>query len=331
LKRVRDAGLVGMGGAAFPTHVKLNPPKGKTIEFVIANAAECEPYLTVDKQTMEESPDRLVDGMLIAMQITSALKGIIALEENKKELIPALEKAIGEKASGKIEITVCKTKYPQGGEKNIVQATVGREIPSGGLPADIGCVIQNVGTLCAISDAFRLGKPLIDRALTVSGLGLENPQNIVVPIGTVIKELEGETIKPKADEVVKVIAGGPMMGTSMPNSDFPVGKNTSGVLYLTAKETYVVEETPCLGCGKCTEACSCRLNPVLIVRALKAEDTAKAIKFGLLDCVECGACAYVCPAHIALVQHFRVGKALARQQKAAADAKAKAAAEKGGK
>ncbi|MDR3311955.1 MAG: electron transport complex subunit RsxC [Spirochaetaceae bacterium] len=324
-KRIHDAGIVGMGGAAFPTHVKLNPPKGKVIEYVIANAAECEPYLTVDKNTIQETPDRLIDGMLICMHITSAPKGIIALEENKKELEPLLAQTIVEKgASDKVSVCMCKTKYPQGGEKNIVQSTVGREIPSGGLPADIGCVIQNVGTLCAISDAFRLGKPLIERALTVSGMGCENPQNIRVPIGTVIADLEGETIK-HSDDVVKIISGGPMMGMAMQSTNFPVQKNTSGVLFLTARETDVSPESPCLGCGRCTVYCSCRLTPVMIVRSLKAGDTDAAIRFGLLDCVECGAWSCVCPAHIALTQHFRIGKAIVREQRAAAMAKAAAA------
>lgn len=317
LKRVHDAGIVGMGGAAFPTHVKLNPPAGKQAEYIIANAAECEPYLTVDKHTMEETPARLIDGLAIVMHSTGASQGIIALEANKTELIPVLEKAIADGGyAGKIEVRLCKTKYPQGGEKSIVKAVLGREIPSGGLPVDVGCVIQNVGTLCAISEAFREGKPLIERALTVSGGGCETPKNIRVPVGTVIADLIPDTVK-ISPEVVKVISGGPMMGVAMPSSNFPVAKNTSGVLFLTAAETDTRSESPCLGCGKCVSYCSCRLTPVLIVRALKTSDIDAACRFGLMDCVECGSCAYVCPARIPLIQHIRVGKALVRNTRAA--------------
>jgi electron transport complex protein RnfC len=317
LKRVHDAGIVGMGGAAFPTHVKLNPPAGKKAEYILANAAECEPYLTVDKHTIEENPAKLIDGLAIVMQITGAPHGIIALEVNKKKLVPVLGKEIESvKYSDKIEVRLLKTKYPQGGEKNIVKATLNREIPSGGLPVDIGCVIHNVGTLCAISDAFREGKPLIERALTISGGGCETPKNVRVPIGTVIADLAPDCVK-IAPNVAKIISGGPMMGVAMPSANFPVAKNTSGVLFLTAAETDVTLEGPCLGCGKCIKYCSCRLSPVLIVRALKANDIDAAVRFGLMDCVECGSCAYVCPAHIALIQHFRVGKALVRNTRAA--------------
>lgn len=325
LKRIKEAGIVGMGGAAFPTHVKLNPPAGKTIDCVLANAAECEPYLTIDYRTMLETPEKVVDGLAITVKITGAETGIIVLEDNKEDLVPVLTDAI-EKAgfAEKLGIVLCKTKYPQGGEKNIVKAAVGREIPAGGLPADAGCVISNVGTLAAISEAFREGKPLIDRGLTISGGAVEQPMNLVVPVGTLVGDLIPEVIKMKGG-IVKILSGGPMMGMSMMNANFPIQKNTSGVLFLTAAETAVYEESPCIGCGRCTKACSVSLSPVLINRALIANDMNAAKHYGLMDCMECGCCAYVCPAHVKLVQRFRAGKNIVRAE--AAKAKAAAAAE----
>ncbi|MCM1320833.1 MAG: electron transport complex subunit RsxC [Bacteroides sp.] len=324
LARVKQAGIVGMGGAAFPTHVKLNPPAGKVIEYVLANAAECEPYLTIDARTMEESAEKFIDGLAIAMKITGATKGVIAIEDNKKKLVPILQEAIGKSASGAdIAICLCKTKYPQGGEKNLVQSVLKREIPAGGLPADIGCVIDNTGTLCAISEAFREGKPLIDRGLTVSGFCVETPKNLKVPVGTLVGDLIPEVVQLKPG-VKKIISGGPMMGFAMPNANFPIAKNTSGVLFLSESETYLTDEDPCIGCGRCIDACSCRLNPVMIVRALKSGDIPQAKKYGLMDCVECGSCAFVCPARVRLVQRFRIGKAAVRAQMAAAKAKAEA-------
>ena len=334
LARVREAGLVGMGGAAFPTHVKLNPPKGMKIDFVIANGAECEPYLTVDARTMEESAAKVVDGLAIAMRLADAPEGIIALEDNKAHLVPILEKAVSSQRCNPvgpgacaISVRLCKTKYPQGGEKMLIKAVVNREVPSGGLPAAAGCVVQNVGTLKALSEAFREGKPLIDRALTISGGACATPKNVEVPIGTLIGDLIPGVVTLNPG-VAKILAGGPMMGISMKGADFPVQKNTSGVLFLTASETSLLEESPCIGCGRCIQICSCRLAPVLITRAVEAGNLEEAKRCGLMDCVECGTCAYVCPARIKLVQRFRIGKALVRaeQQKAQAKAAAKAAA-----
>ncbi|WP_041610330.1 electron transport complex subunit RsxC [Treponema brennaborense] len=316
LTRIREAGIVGMGGAAFPTHVKLNPPAGKKIEYVLANAAECEPYLTIDERTMIETPQKLIDGLAIAMNVTGAAHGIVVLEDNKKHVYPVLEKTIADAGyTDTIGIVLCKTKYPQGGEKNITVAAVGREIPAGGLPADVGCVIDNVGTLCAISEAFREGKPLVDRGLTISGGACETPKNLKVPVGTLVGDLipANVTLRPG---VAKIISGGPMMGFAMTNANFPVAKNTSGVLFLTAGETYLADENPCIGCGKCIDVCSCRLAPVLIVRALKAGDYEEAKRYGLMDCVECGTCGYICPAHVRLIQRFRIGKAAVRAEAA---------------
>lgn len=330
IKRVKDAGIVGMGGAAFPTHVKLNPPKEKVIDCVLANAAECEPYLTIDYRTMLENASAVVDGLAIAVKIVNAKAGIIVLEDNKVDLIPILTDAIEEaKLSETISISLCKTKYPQGGEKNLVAATIGREIPAGGLPADAGCVIDNVGTLVAISEAFRQGKPLIERSLTISGGACENPQNIKVPVGTLVGELIPEKITLK-NGVAKIISGGPMMGFSMMNANFPVQKNTSGVLFMTTKEISLLEESQCIGCGRCIVACPCGLTPVQMVRSLNASNLTDAKKFGLLDCVECGCCSYACPAKIRLVQRFRAGKAQVRAEMAKAKMKADAKA-KGGK
>jgi electron transport complex protein RnfC len=330
LARIRAAGLVGMGGAAFPTHVKLNPPKGAKIDYFIANAAECEPYLTTDESVIRDHAAKVVDGIAIAMYITGAAEGFIALEQNKADLAPILEKALADQKSVpvgagacQISIVFCKTKYPQGGEKMLIKAVTGREVPSGGLPAHAGCVVQNVGTLRAISEAFREGKPLIDRVLTISGGACANPANIEVPIGTLVGDLIPESIQLRPG-VAKIIAGGPMMGMAMKSANFPVQKNTSGVLFLTAAETALVEESPCIGCGRCIKQCSCRLAPVLIIRAINAGDLDEAKRCGLMDCVECGTCAYICPAHVKLVQRFKVGKLMVRTEAAKETARAAA-------
>jgi electron transport complex protein RnfC len=325
VRRVRDAGIVGMGGASFPTHVKLSPPPGTKIEYVLLNAAECEPYLTVDYRTMKEHPEKVIDGLAIVLRITGG-HGIVALESNKADLAGSLRNEISrQKRGGDIDVRVVKTKYPQGCEKYLTLACVNREVPSGGLPAAVGCLIVNVGTACAISDAFRMGKPLIERSLTVSGEACATPKNLTVPIGTLVGDLIPETVTLKRGQVAKIISGGPMMGFAMTNADFPVAKGTSGVLFLEKAETYLCDESPCIGCGKCVEVCPLHLTPVMMVRTLKNGSYDRARKFGLMDCTECGCCAYICPAHVRLVQRFRMGKAVVRAQIAAA--KAKAAAE----
>ena len=340
LKRIREAGIVGMGGASFPAHVKLNPPADKIIDYVLVNAAECEPYLTCDERTILEQSSKVIDGLSIVLHIVNGgktgngkAKGIIVLEDNKAYLLPDLEKAITE--AGKADlISIClvQTKYPQGAEKFIVSAATGREIPSAKLPADAGCVISNVGTVCAISDAFRLGMPLIERSLTISGGAVEKPVNVRVPVGTIVSDLmpdvfklkDSESTEATSDSAVKIISGGPMMGFAMMSADFPVAKGTSGVTFLTEKETFLEEESQCISCGSCVAKCAMRLSPALIVRELKAGNLEKAKSFGLMDCIECGCCAFVCPAKVNLIQRIRLGKGLVRQKMA--EEKAKAAA-----
>lgn len=308
IARIKDAGIVGMGGASFPTHVKLSPPPGMKIDQVILNAAECEPYLTVDYRTLKENADKVIDGLAIEMHILGC-KGIIALESNKADVIPILNESIAKaNHANDIEVRVVKTKYPQGSEKNLITALIKKEVPSGGLPAACGCLISNVGTVCAISDAFRLGKPLIERSLTISGGAVENPVNIRVPIGTNISDLIPSVIKTKEGEVAKIISGGPMMGFAMADAAFPVAKGTSGVLFLTKKETFTDDESPCISCGACVSVCPMSLTPVMMAKSIKADKLDRAKKYGLMDCIECGCCSYVCPAHVRLVQRFRLGK-----------------------
>ena len=338
LKRVREAGIVGMGGASFPAHVKLNPPADKIIDYVLVNAAECEPYLTCDERTIKETPSKLVDGLAIVLHIVNGgkggsghAKGVIVLEDNKEYLIPDLANAISDACYGdKMSVCLVKTKYPQGAEKFIVSAATGREIPSAKLSADAGCVISNVGTVCAISDAFRLGLPLVERALTISGGAVEKPVNIRVPVGTIVSDLMPDVFNIKKNEAVKIISGGPMMGFAMMSADFPVAKGTSGVTFLTGKETFLEEESQCISCGSCVAKCAMRLSPALIVRELKAGNLDKAKSFGLMDCIECGCCAFVCPAKVNLIQRIRLGKGLVRQKMAEEKAKAAAQASKEG-
>jgi electron transport complex protein RnfC len=330
LGRIRDAGIVGMGGAGFPTHLKLNPPPNKPVDVIIADGAECEPYLTTDEAVLTEKPDLLIKGLRIVMKITGVNRAIIGMEDNKANLIPMLEREIRlSDYPGDIQIGLCKTRYPQGGEKLLIKALTGREVPSGALPMDARCIVQNVGTLVAIAEAFTLGKPLIDRDLTVSGGACKTPKNIRAPIGTLISDLPGEFMAVDYPKLRKILFGGPMMGTAVPTVAIPIQKNTSGIILMTAAETIAAQEGPCIRCARCIKNCSCSLSPVLMNTALEAGDLDEAVAIGLMDCIECGSCTYMCPARIKLVQRFRVGKQRlrARQlaQQAAAAAKAKAA------
>jgi len=318
LARVRAAGIVGMGGAGFPAHVKLAP--SQPIAVVIANGAECEPFLTIDERSLIERADDVVEGVAITMKIVNAPEGVIAVEENKVHAVPLLEKAIAAsprtRAGMKIRVQLLKTKYPQGGEKMLITAITGKEVPSGGLPMDVGCVVQNIGTLLAMVDAFKEGKPLIERGLTISGGACTKPANVVAPIGTPVADIIAAGLAQVDEEKLgMVIYGGPMMGVAVPNYQIPVQKNTSGVLLLDTVEAKHYDEETCIRCGRCMRACSCRLSPALLAVAVEAGDYKEAEKIGLLDCIECGTCSFVCPSHRHLVQRFRVGKQILRALK----------------
>ena len=315
LARVRAAGIVGMGGAGFPTHVKLAP--AKPISVVIANGAECEPYLTIDERVMIERASDVVEGMAITMKIVGAPLGIIGIERNKPHAAAAVRAAIADDRRGlDIRVVDLKTKYPQGGEKMLISAITGKEVPSGGLPMDVGCVVQNIGTLVALTEAFRDGKPLIDRGLTISGEACASPKNLSVPIGAVVSDLVALAgMEIKEPELARVVFGGPMMGVAVPGPALPVQKNSSGVLFMSKREAAFHEEGACIRCGRCMRACSCRLSPAILNGALKGGDLEEAERIGLLDCIECGTCSFVCPARVQLVQRFRVGKQLLRAKK----------------
>jgi electron transport complex protein RnfC len=268
------------------------------------------------------------------MKILGVGKAVIGMEDNKADLIPAIERELRLGNYSGISVGLCKTLYPQGGEKMLITALTGREVPSGGLPMDAGCVVSNVGTLVAIAEAFTLGKPLIDRDLTVSGAACKTPKNIRAPVGTILTELPREFIDIDFDRLRKVLYGGPMMGTAVAAPDLPIQKNTSGIVLMTKEELNTAEEGPCIRCGRCIRNCAMKLSPVVMNNALEADDLDEAVKTGLLDCIECGSCSYMCPARIKLTQRFRAGKQRLRnllqltketQEKAKKAAEAKAA------
>jgi electron transport complex protein RnfC len=303
---IKDAGIVGMGGAAFPTNVKLSPPKEKTIDAVIINGAECEPYLTADHRLMVERPKDLVEGLKIIMKSLGVSEGHIGIEENKPDALEAISSA----AAGEPNIKVwpLEIKYPQGAEKMLIKAVKGREVPSKGLPMDVGVVVQNVGTAIAVYEAVRYGKPLIERVVTVTGKGIEEPRNMLVRIGTLMSDVV-EQCGGLKEGALKVVAGGPMMGFAQWTLDVPVVKGTSGILVL-AEEEYVAsdEYSACIRCGRCIDICPMGLNPsILSIYAEKGfyED---AKDNNLFDCFECGCCAYVCPAKRPMVQFMRLAK-----------------------
>jgi len=303
---VREAGIVGLGGATFPAHVKLSPPEGKKIDVVVINGAECEPYLTADYRVMLEQPEKIVFGLKMMIKALGAEKGIIGIEDNKADAIKLMEEAIAEEDS--LSVEKLPTKYPQGAEKMLIQVTTGRVVPAGGLPLEVGVVNHNVGTAIAITDAVREGKPLIERVVTVTGAGITNPDNLMVRVGTLVSEVV-EHCGGLKENTRKLIIGGPMMGLAQPNPDVPVIKGTSGILALTDQDVHLAESSPCIRCAKCVDACPVQLMPTSIAQAAEFEKFDWAEKLHAADCFECGCCAYVCPSKIPLTQWIRIAKA----------------------
>ena len=322
-KIVREAGIVGLGGATFPTSVKLTPAKGKTIEKLVINGAECEPYLTADHRLMLEKPAEIIDGVHLVMLALDIKEAIIGVEDNKMDAIQALLAAC-EGVEG-IKVQALTVMYPQGGEKQLVYATTRRKVPTGGLPLDVGCVVCNVGTIYAIQQAIREGKPLVQRVATMGGL-VNNPGNFLFRIGTPVEQLI-EACGGLQPDVVKLISGGPMMGAALSNAKIPMTKGTSGILAL-GKEAAEKPENACINCGRCVTACPMRLVPTKLDLLVRNGNYAEAEKAGVMNCMECGACTFACPAKRLLTQSCRTGKRIINANKKAAAAKAAAEAPK---
>nr|WP_320025531.1 electron transport complex subunit RsxC [uncultured Acetobacterium sp.] len=304
-KMVLDAGIVGLGGATFPTHVKLEVPPAKKVDCIILNGAECEPYLTADHHLMLLHADRIVVGLKIAMKAVSVEKGFIGIEDNKTDAIEALTKAIG--SDPRLEVYSLRTKYPQGAEKQLITAITGRQVPSGGLPTDTGVIVMNVGTAAQIAESMITGMPLYKRYLTCTGDAIKNPQTMEIRIGvtlqSVIDQCDGFV-----SEVGKIILGGPMMGITQFSTDVPVIKATSGILCLTKASAEIAPPSNCIRCGKCMRVCPIHLQPFNIAAYSQKNKWDKCEANNAMDCIECGSCSYICPAKRTLVSSIRVAK-----------------------
>lgn len=311
LKKIKDAGIVGLGGAGFPVHVKLAPKNPEAIEYVIANGAECEPYITCDDRLMREHGAEIVHGMEILLRLFPNAEGVILIEKNKPEAISAMKQAC--RNSGKIKVLEVETKYPQGGERSCITVVTGKHLKLGMLPADLGCVVDNVATIYAIDQAVSRSIPLMRRGFTVSGTAVKNPSNFIVPVGTSFRELlEAAGGIKEGAEVQKVICGGPMMGFSMANLDVPMTKQNNALTVLCEDDVEKAQSdmTECLRCGRCSDACSLGLVPQMMAVAANRKDYERyEKKLHGLECVGCGSCTYVCPAKRPLMQLFKQTKA----------------------
>lgn len=315
IKAVRDSGLVGLGGAGFPTHVKLNFPPDKNIDTLVVNAAECEPYITVDyRECMENSWD-ILSGIYALKELLGFKQVIIAAEDNKPEAFKVLGKIADHDADidDSVKLMVLESKYPQGAEKMMVQSATGRRVPPGKLPADVGCVVMNVASVAFISRYLKTGKPLVSRSLTVDGSAIAEPKNVRVPVGTDIGEIIDFCGGFKG-EPCKILTGGPMMGLAIVGTDLPVLKQNNAILAFTADDAVLKPETDCIRCGRCVAACPMSLMPTNIVKAAKIKDVDALKRAGVTVCMECGSCAFACPAGKPLVQHMRLAKAILREE-----------------
>ena len=316
---VREAGIVGLGGAGFPTNVKLTPKDESKIDYIIVNGAECEPYLTCDYRMMIEEPERLIGGIKVMLQLFENAKAVIGVENNKPKAIEKLRALV--KDEPKISVEALRTKYPQGGERSLIYAVTGREINSSMLPADAGCVVDNVNTVMAIYDAVCKRTPILERVITITGDAIKEPQNFKVRTGMnyndIIEAAGGFKADPK-----KILSGGPMMGQAMYTTDVPVTKNSSSLTCFLEDEVEKNPESPCIRCGRCGEVCPEFLVPVLMMKSCMNGDSAGYEKLYGMECIECGSCSYICPARRPLTQAFkqmkrRIGEE--RRQKAAAE------------
>ncbi|TNE63145.1 MAG: electron transport complex subunit RsxC [Bacteroidetes bacterium] len=314
INQVQRAGIVGMGGAAFPAHVKFSIPEGKSCRYMMLNGCECEPFLTCDHRVMLEYSDALLDGTRILYQFTRGEKVYIAIEANKPDAIQKLKAAVGQ-TDLPLEVVPLQVKYPQGAEKMMITAILGEEVPTQKLPLDVGTMVSNVGTIAALSDYFRLGKPLIERVITVTGTAVRRPANLLVPIGTPMRQVV-EYCGGITDPNPRILLGGPMMGMVQKNLDVPVIKGTSGILILTEQEVRDLDTYSCIRCGRCLDACPLFLNPARMGLLAKNGLWDEMEEYNVMDCFECASCSYVCPSNIPLVQSFRVAKSIIREKKA---------------
>ncbi|MBV5341479.1 MAG: electron transport complex subunit RsxC [Deltaproteobacteria bacterium] len=316
-KIVFEAGIVGMGGATFPTHVKYAPVEGKAVDTVILNGVECEPYLTSDHRLMLEKADRIVAGLGYIMKSVGCSRGVVAVEDNKLDAVAMLREAA--RSNPAFSVIVMKEKYPQGSEKQLIYACTGREVPVGGLPIAVGVIVNNVGTAAAIADAVEMGIPLIERYVTVSGDGVLKPANYLARVGTLFSDLiaqSGGTV----GEVERVISGGPMMGKTVFSMEVPIVKGSSGIVVMKKPERAGPAEYPCVRCAKCVDVCPAFLEPTSLVKLAKRCKWEEADAANIMSCIECGSCVYVCPARIPLVQYIRRAKQAVLAGKAKATA-----------
>ncbi len=319
IKRIREAGIVGFGGATFPTAVKLSPPPDKKINWLIVNGVECEPYLNCDNRLMLEGAEKVIKGLQLVMRIFPEAKGVIAIENNKPQAISVMNNLVAKLGAENIIVQPLAVKYPQGAEKMLIEAITGQEYIMTALPADVGCIILNVRTVFQIYRAIAEGNPATTRIVTVTGDAVAHPKNIKVPLGTSVRELI-DLCGGFKEQPVKILSGGPMMGISMRSIDVPVVKGTSGILALTAKSAMLKPITPCLRCGRCVTACPMGLVPNVLEPLVLERLYTRFEEEGGMNCIECGSCTYMCPANRPLTQGCRDGKAsvMAMRRKAAA-------------
>ncbi len=311
-KIARDSGLVGLGGAGFPAHVKLNVPEDKKIDYLVINAAECEPYVTCDHREALENGHNVIKGVKSIKEALHIKEVIIGVEDNKPDAIEKLCKLAEETGDSDIKVMALKAMYPQGAEKTLIQATTGRCVPAGKLPSDVGCIVMNIGSVSFIDSYMENGIPLIKKRITVDGSAIKNPSNVIVPIGTLIKDVV-EFVGGYKSEPKKIIMGGPMMGVAITSDDLPILKQNNGILCFDEKEAKLDTPTDCIRCGRCVSACPMHLIPSKLEKYAEFGKTEELNELNIMTCMECGCCSFSCPASRKIVQSIRLGKHLIRK------------------